>query len=437
MKKEMCAALCACVVAAGNVTAAERPSYTAEEKDLNKTLSLPLLVSANRPDALGRCGEKIVFSISPVQIPPDAAKIRLFQWRNGLRIAVSEHEISDFSITMSSADAAHLMVTAVYIDRSGAVISPPPVTKGYGDGVFIDPDGIRRARPRPADFDTFWDNELRKLAQTPLISTRKPVKKTPLWQCDDVTVDSGSDIPVRGYLVTPVKSAPRSLPAVVYFHGAGFKSSQIRSDFKDRAIVFDVNAHGIANGMPRNFYRDLNLNPPAGRNVFDHRGNREKSYFKDMFLRTARALEFVKSLPQWDGKTLIVAGRSQGGAQALAAAALDKDVTLCIANVPALADHGAKAAARKPGWPEINPENRQDIASASDYIDIINLASRIRCETVMSIGMIDAICPPSSVYLAYKELKTKKSITLFPQLGHNAPPEKQDGRNRIKKEILP
>lgn len=436
MKKVFCLALFTTVFF-GNLPAAERPAYTAEGRELGTVGKLPLVISANRKDGTGKCGETINFSVVPAEIPPNAAKIRIFRWRNGLRSAVSEHGVKPFTISMSSSEPAHLMVTGVYTDRHGTVISPPPRTAGYGDGVFIAPEKIVRSREKPADFDSFWENELLKLAAIPMNPVRRTIFQESSWQCDDVEISSIDNIPVTGYLVMPVKAAPRSLPAVVYFHGAGFKSSQMHKIFKERAIVFDVNAHGIKNGMPPEFYRQLNRKPPADRNVYSHRDDREKSYFKNMFLRTARALEFVKSLPEWDGRTLIVSGRSQGGAQALAAAALDKDVTLCIANVPALADHGGSAAKRKPGWPGINPHNRQEIAAASDYIDVINLAGRIKCETIMSIGMIDAICTPTSVWQVYQELKPKKSITFFQQLGHNAPPKAKDGRERIKKEILP
>jgi cephalosporin-C deacetylase-like acetyl esterase len=171
------------------------------------------------------------------------------------------------------------------------------------------------------------------------------------------------------------------------------------------------------------------------RDILSGRDNAAESYFKNMFLRTVRALEFIKSLPEWDGKTLIVHGRSQGGAQAIAAAALDKDVTLCVANVPALGDHAGVFAGRKPGWPEINPGKDPQIAAASDYVDVINLAGKVRCETIWSIGMIDTICPPVSVYLIYKNIQSVKHITLYPAMGHNAPPTLLDGRERIKSEV--
>ena len=73
-----------------------------------------------------------------------------------------------------------------------------------------------------------------------------------------------------------------------------------------------------------------------------------------MFQRACRALEYLKSRPEWDGRILIVSGGSQGGAQALAAAGLDPQVTCCVALVPALCDHHGLLAGRQPSWPYLN-----------------------------------------------------------------------------------
>jgi len=113
------------------------------------------------------------------------------------------------------------------------------------------------------------------------------------------------------------------------------------------------------------------------------------------------------------------------------------EVTLCIANVPALADHAGAKLDRKPGWPELNPKRDSAIAAASDYVDVVNLAGMIRCETILSIGLIDRICSPTSVWLVYQQLQCPKHVTLYPRLGHNAPPRESDGRKRIAKEVGP
>ena len=74
-----------------------------------------------------------------------------------------------------------------------------------------------------------------------------------------------------------------------------------------------------------------------------------------MFLRLVRALDFLTSRPEWDGKHLIVIGHSQGGGQALAAGGLDPRVTLIASGVPAICDHSGRAAGRINGWPKLVP----------------------------------------------------------------------------------
>ena len=153
-----------------------------------------------------------------------------------------------------------------------------------------------------------------------------------------------------------------------------------------------------------------------------------------MFLRTARAVDFVRTLPEWDGKTLIVFGRSQGGAQALAAAALVPEITLCVANVPALADHAGFTAGRQPGWPNLCKQQK-NLLQPSSYVDVANLASRIRCRTRLTAGMIDNVCPPSSVTLVKNRMSAPVELHYFQNLSHNAPPADNDGRKLISGEI--
>ena len=436
MKKRFLPLLLTGVLGVCELAASGGSGYSVEGSELGKIASLPLVIASTHRGNPAKCGESVTFSVTPVKPPSGAAAIRIFKFVNAVESAREEHPISKFSVTMSSDVPAHLMVTGVYVDSGGKVLFPPPRTAGYGDGVLVSPENLRRSRKRPLDFDAFWDREVAKLADHPVNVKRRLYRTGKLWRCDEVELSVSGAVPVTGFLVVPENAPPKTLPAVIYFHGAGFKSSSVRSEFNDRAIVFDVNAHGIRNGMDKAFYRKLNQSPPAGRDIFSGLESREENYFKNMFLRTVRAVEFVKSLPEWNGRTLIVAGRSQGGAQAIAAAALAKEVTLCIANVPALGDHGGAEAGRLPGWPLINPQKNPAIARTADYIDIINLASRIKCETIMSIGLIDSICPPVSVWLAYMELKCKKNMKFFPQMGHNAPPAELDGRQRIKQEIV-
>ena len=152
----------------------------------------------------------------------------------------------------------------------------------------------------------------------------------------DFEINMPSGRPVRGYLAMPSNAAEKSLPAQISFHGAGVHSAEmpVEAELRGR-IAVDINAHGIENGREEAYYENL-LEHDLRSYRYDGRSSRETIYFRGMYRRIYRTLQFVKSLPQWDGRTLIAVGTSQGGGQALVAAGLDPDVSCCVAYVPAL-----------------------------------------------------------------------------------------------------
>ena len=157
-----------------------------------------------------------------------------------------------------------------------------------------------------------------------------------------------------------------------------------------------------------------------------------------MYIRVMRALDYVKSLPEWDGKNLIVIGGSQGGAQAIVAAALDPQVTICIAGVPALSEHSGPLAKpqRQPGWPRLykadangQPDNPA-VCKAAAYFDNIYFAKRIKGEAWFSTGFVDNVCVPTGVFAAFNNLPAGivKEITTTPTGNHGASNTKGNAR---------
>ena len=195
-------------------------------------------------------------------------------------------------------------------------------------------------------------------------------------------------------------------------------------------LSMDINAHGIANGKSAQFYKDQSTGPLKN---YRHAGreSRETIYFRGMYLRLVRAIDFLTSQPEWDGQVVAVIGHSQGGGQALVAGGLDDRVTFIASGVPAICDHGGRAASRFNGWPKLVPTGKDGkpeakILQASRYIDAVNFASRCRADAIMSVGFIDAVCPPSSCYAAYNVLQGDKRIINEPLMGHAAPQHIRD-----------
>jgi cephalosporin-C deacetylase-like acetyl esterase len=149
-------------------------------------------------------------------------------------------------------------------------------------------------------------------------------------------------------------------------------------------------------------------------------------------LRLIRGIDVLAAQPEWDGKRVIVYGSSQGGYQAIAAAGLDARVTFFAAGVPAGCDHSGMMANRIAGWPKIVPmkDGKPDLAvlEAFRYIDCMNFATRTKAAgCYFTVGFIDGVCPPTSVYAAYNQLNIPKEIYNDIPSGHAHSQQASDG----------
>jgi cephalosporin-C deacetylase-like acetyl esterase len=300
-------------------------------------------------------------------------------------------------------------------------------------GAGFSPEKIAPSLPVPEDFDDFWKEQKARLKEIPYRPELTPVKSpSETIECFDVQIPCAPPRPVSGYFAKPVGAKARRLPAMLFVHGAGVRSSSLNEVVnavkKYNVLAMDINAHGIPNGQSDSFYKNLSEGELKGYPSFG-RESREKCYFLGMFLRLVRAMEFLTKQPEWDGKTLIVVGSSQGGGQAIAAAALDSRVTLISAGVPALCDHSGKIINRINGWPKLVPDidKRPDsiVLDAARYFDAMNFAARVKATAIVSVGFIDSTCPPTSVYAAYNNLPGKKRLVIEPLMGHTGFPSLQ------------
>ena len=316
-----------------------------------------------------------------------------------------------------------------------------------GCGVMVAPEKLQVSVAEPADFDEFWSQVKADLAKVPVKEIERKRIENSKADVYDVKIACIGEKPVSGYLCIQKNAKTKSLPAMVFFHGAGVYSSYANvSRAAEGFIYFDVNAHGIENGKPKEFYKDLTANYylPKGKPGYPqwNKNDRDKFYFKGMFARVIRALEYVKTLPEWDGKHLIVAGGSQGGAQTLIACGMDKDVSLARCEVPAMCDHSGAAAGHLRGWPKLVALKKDGspadpaVVKASGYYDCVNFAKRVKCPIYFSTGGWDFTCSPTSVYKAYNNVPAGvfKSIEFTPTGNHGGSKTKKF-ENALKKHI--
>ncbi|HOZ47835.1 MAG TPA: acetylxylan esterase [Candidatus Hydrogenedentes bacterium] len=287
-----------------------------------------------------------------------------------------------------------------------------------------DPLEIKAGMDAPEDFDAFWAAKRAALDAVPMNPVLVPIESPEDGvACFDLQADCLGGAPVSGYFARPVGAAPKSLPAILFVHGAGVRSSELHADYAVLGMLaLDINAHGIPNGKPAEFYSELDKGALSD---YRQRGreDREACYFLGMYLRLMRAMDFLTAQPEWNGADLFVIGSSQGGGQAIVAAGLDMRVTAFAANVPAMCDHTGHIN----GWPGLVPRDADGkpdpkILEVSRYFDAVNFARRTEAEALFTVGFIDDTCRPTSVYTAYNCLRGPKRILNNPLMKHAQAP---------------
>ena len=407
-----------------------------------------VVAKTNCPNAWAKVGDEVRIAVTVESAEPGAFAAELLV--NG--VSTGKPQIFEFgkqakNSTVPKTPGTVSVICTVLDKNKKPMLNKRKRRIVGGLGVRVDPWKIRPGNPDcPADFDEFWAKQRAELDKVPVKATRTEVKfsakdaeKYPNVVCYDVKVDCAGGAPVSGYLCMPRDAKPKSLPAVVFYHGAGVRSSIRQKSYGSKAIAFDVNAHGIENGKPAKFYKAL---ADGELKDYRHRGfdDHNHIYFVGMYLRVMRAMDYVKSLPEWDGKTLIVCGGSQGGAQTIAAAALDPQVTLAVPGVPALCDLGGRLANRRPGWPIhfMSPPQRQSdpaLIKEAAYVDGVFFAQRIKCPVFVTTGGIDNTCHATSVFAAFNSIPGRNKKIYFHPTGDHGTSPNRNGYEEIRKII--
>jgi len=270
----------------------------------------------------------------------------------------------------------------------------------FDGGACVEPEKLQPVS-EPEDFDEFWKQAIEDLNKVPLKAELKEIQsKTPEVKIYAVKVDCAGPKPVTGYLSIPSNAKPKSLPAIATFHGYGVNKHNPPGNPNKAAIVFDVNAHGMELGKEDEYY--TNLKNELKNYCFNNEENKnpKTSYFYGMALRVIRSLQYLKSLPEWNGKDLQSNGGSQGGLQGLWGAGLDKDVTASNIWSPWCCDLGGITLGRLRGW-------RPDYQRALDYFDPVFHVKRTNAKIHLIANYGDYTCPPSSVWIVYNNIPHK------------------------------
>lgn len=393
-----------------------------------------VIVAPDRVDWTYKPGDKVKFTIT------------VLQNGNPVKDARIHYQIGPEKMNPVKQDSATLAKGTITVD--GGTMKSPGFLRCIATAVVdgneyrglatagFDPLKISPTVENPSDFKRFWDEAKAEAAKIPMDAemTLIPERCTEKVNVYHVSLQNFRNRSrVYGILCLPKKEG--KYPALLKVPGAGIRPYQGDVTTAERGIItLEIGIHGIPVNLDPEVYGDLSAGALAGYQWFNL-DNRDRYYYKRVYLGCVRANDFLASLPQFDGSNLGVSGGSQGGALSIITAALDPRVTFLAAYYPALSDMTGYLNGRAGGWPHMFDKNNipyNDLEEKKEtirYYDVVNFARMLKVPGYYSWGFNDETCPPTSMYAAYNVISAPKELYLALETGHWTYPEQREHFN--------
>jgi cephalosporin-C deacetylase-like acetyl esterase len=321
--------------------------------------------------------------------------------------------------TLKEAGFLRCRVYATYQDKT---------YEGLATAAFA-PEIIQPTTTLPADFVPFWNQAKDELAKLPVDArvTLLPERCTAKVNVYHVSIQNYKETRLYGILCVP--KAPGKYPALLAVPGAGVRGYYGDVELAERgAITFAIGIHGIPVNLPNETYANLGRGALDGYFAYNL-DNKDRYYYKRVYLGCVRSIDYIFSLPEFDGSNLVVTGGSQGGALAIVTAGLDSRITGLVSFYPALCDLTGYLHGRAGGWPHLFNDankavhNTPQKVETSRYYDVVNFARQVKAPGFYSWGYNDVTCPPTSLYSAYNVITAPKTLFVVEETGHWTYPE--------------
>jgi cephalosporin-C deacetylase len=284
--------------------------------------------------------------------------------------------------------------------------------------------------PVPVDLDAFWATTLADARRHDLAASFTPVESgLAVIETFDVTYAGYAGSPVRAWLHLPV-GAPRPLAAVVEYLGYGGGRGLPHERILFAAAGF---AHLVMDtrGQGSTWSTGDTADPDAGgapaHPWFVTRGILDPTtyYYRRVFTDAVRAVEAVRTHPAVDPGRVALTGGSQGGGISIAVAGLMGGLAAVAPDVPFLSDV-PRAVTLVDSDPygeivrylKVHRDHDERALRTLAYFDAAILGRTAAAPALFSVGLMDGICPPSTVYAAYNHYGGPKAIREYPYNDH-------------------
>ncbi len=284
--------------------------------------------------------------------------------------------------------------------------------------------------PRPEDFDSYWEKAIREMKNVePDVELIPSEFQTWYADCYDMYFTGVRNARIYTKLIIP-KNRKKKMPAVLMFHGYTDSSRSWNDKLSYAAAGFVVAAMDCRGQGGRS----EDTGGVKGTTVNGHvirglDGDAQDLLMRHMFLDTAQLAGLIMDMPEVDETRVGVYGGSQGGGLSVACAALEPRICKTAVQYPFLSDYKRvwDMDLAENAYAELRTYFRQfdplhlrekEIFQKLGYLDVQNLAPRIRGEVLQAVSMMDNICPPSTQFAVYNKLQAKKESVIYYDFGH-------------------
>lgn len=288
-------------------------------------------------------------------------------------------------------------------------------------------EAYRPTVSEPRDFDDFWAATLagsREAGGEVTVSAASDLFSA--VHVHDVTFPGFGGEPVKAWLILPAhREGP--LPAVVEFigygGGRGLPSERLSWAAAGYAsFIMDTRGQGSVWGSGGETPDPHGSGPAVPGFLTRGIDSPETYYYRRVFTDAVRAIDAVRGLPEIDERRVAVCGGSQGGGIALAAAGLSDGLVAVMPDVPFLC-HFERAVGLTGSDPyqevvrylSVHRGAEDQVFETLSYFDGVAFARRATAPALFSVGLLDPVCPPSTVYAAFNAYAgSDKAITVYP-----------------------
>ncbi len=285
------------------------------------------------------------------------------------------------------------------------------------------------AQTRQDNFESFWKKRIEENSQYPLnIEVMERVYPVPGMRVYDIYFDGFRNSRIHGVYVAP-ESTETDTPAAVIFHGYNWNTLQPHYSFKHviqgiPVLMVEVRGQNVLS-PDRNHYGNGGPGGWMTLGLMDP----DQYYYSLVYMDCFRSIDAVRELSR--KRSVFVEGGSQGGALAIAAAALQDDILLALADIPFLTHFKRSVELSSEGpYQEISHyfkvhdplhQTEEQVYQTLSYVDCMNMASMIECPVLLSAGLEDIVCPPSGAFALFNHLGGPKEIRAYPEYAHEVP----------------